>query len=286
MFSTVLGVLPGLELAELTETGLELLATGRPPLGADAQPADVVATWGAAAAATDRPVKQVLAGPYSAGRDGSRGRPSELADSLRASVVALRDAGCSFVEIDEPDALAIAHVEGERRRFVDAHRRLLDGIGDVHVSLAVTGGNLDTAGPATFFDLPYASYAFDLIAGPENWRLVVAAPGDRGIVCGALSAKPDGDETRELLLWAAQYAASTNGRGIERVGLANAPSLAALPPDVALRKLGRIAEAVRIGSMASSGEMAKLLDPRALGLRGGRARRVRLAGRGRSEHEG
>src|SRR6185295_11190342 len=61
---------------------------------------------------------------------------------------------------------------------------------------AVSRGNLDAAGPATFFDLPYASYAFDLIAGPDNWRLAVAAPGDRGIVCGAIDPREGGDEQR------------------------------------------------------------------------------------------
>src|SRR5438094_288969 len=191
-------------------------------------PAAVVGAWRAAAAATDRPVKQVLAGPYSAGRDGAPSRPVELAESLRVTVVALAEAGCPFIEIDESAAEAIAVVAGERQRFVEAHHRLLDVVGGTHVSLALTGANLDGAGPTTFFDLPYASYAFDLIAGPDNWRLIAAAPQDRGIVCGALDPRPNGDETRELLIWAAHYAASTNGRGPNRVGLANAPSLAPL----------------------------------------------------------
>jgi hypothetical protein len=98
-------------------------------------------------------------------------------------------------------------------------------------------------------------------------------------VAGALDPRDEGDETKELLVWAAGYAASTGGRGLERVGLANAPSLAALPWDVALRKLRRIVESTRITG-AASGEMAALLDPRAV-PRSGRARRrggpVRLA---------
>ncbi|HEY7132622.1 MAG TPA: hypothetical protein VH440_10240, partial [Candidatus Limnocylindrales bacterium] len=201
MFSTMLGPIPAIDLAELSATGVELLSTGR-ALPAGATPDEAIEAWRAAAAATDRPVKQVLAGPYSAGRDTARSGPGDLAERLRATVGALAEAGCPFVEIDEPEALAIAVVDGERRRFIDAHRRLLDGIGGVHVSLALTGGNLDGAGPATFFDLGYASFAFDLIAGPDNWRLIVQAPGDRGIVCGALSPAGDGDETPELLVWA------------------------------------------------------------------------------------
>src|SRR5436190_7186226 len=193
MFSTLLGPLPSIDPADLAETGLELLASGSPPAPADTDPRDVVGAWRIASASVDRQVKAVLAGPYSAGRDGPAGEPVALAERLRAIVDALAVAGCPFVEIDEPDALAITVVDGERRRFVQAHRRLADGVADLHLSLALTGGNLDPAGPATFFDLAYASFAFDLIAGPDNWRLIAAAPGDRGIVCGALDPRPDGD---------------------------------------------------------------------------------------------
>jgi methionine synthase II (cobalamin-independent) len=279
VFSTLLGPLPPLTpadaapqtgpaqltsiLGELAGVGLELLATGAPPSSPDAAPTDVVAAWAAAASATDRPVKQVLIGPYSAGRSGGRTRPSAVAESLRSAVDALAAAGCPFVEIDESGALPIAGDETERRRFADAHRVLMRGGATTHVSLALTGGNFDTAGASTFFDLPYASYAFDLIAGPDNWRLVTAAPGDRGVVCGALDARVGGDESPELLVWAAHYAASSNGRGLERVGLANAPSLAELSWSVAVRKLTRLAEGARIAAIDSPREMASLLDPRA-----------------------
>jgi methionine synthase II (cobalamin-independent) len=274
MFSTLLGVLPPREpasregvLRDLADVGIELAATGEPPARPDDRPEDVVAAWRAASAAVDVPVKQVVAGPYSAGRDSGAGRPVELAEALQPTIAALAAAGCPFVEIAEPDALAIAVVEGERRRFVEAHRRLLDGASGIHVSLALTGGNLDAAGPSTFFDLAYASFAFDLIAGPDNWRLIAVAPADRGIVCGALDPKPAGDEAPELLVWAAHYAASTAGRGIDRVGLANAPSLGEVPWDVALRKLRRVAEAGRMAGLRSAEELGAVLDPRAFGGR-------------------
>lgn len=255
-------------IADLEAVGLELLSTGMAPAGgARLDPARVVDAWRAVAGATQRPVKQVLAGPYSAGRRGSRSAPIALAEALQPVIAALVTAGCPLIEIDEPDALPIAVDARERDRFGHAHRRLLDGVDDVHVSLALTGGNLDTAGAATFFDLPYASYAFDLIAGPDNWRLIAATPADRGVICGALDPDANGDETRELLVWAAHYAASTAGRGGDRVGLANASSLAGLTRGVALRKLRVVAEATRIAAVESPNEMAALLDPRAFGRR-------------------
>src|SRR4029079_12190316 len=196
--------------------------------------------------------------------DGRASRPSEIAEAHRATIAALAAAGCEFVEVDESDALAIAVVAGERRRFADAHRRLLDGVPGIHVSLALTGGSFDGAGATTFFDLAYARFACALIAGPDTWRLIAVAPQDRGIVCGALDPRPGGDETPELLVWAAHYAASTAGRGIDRVGLANAPSLTGGSWEVALRKLRLVAEAARLAGMPS-GAMGPRLDPPSYG---------------------
>ena len=154
------------------------------------------------------------------------------------------------------------------RELASALRRATDAVaGRVHLSLVLTGGNVDGLGAATLFDLPFASYAFDLIAGPENWRLIAEAPGDRGIVCGALDPADTADDRPEPLVWAAHYAASTRGRGLERVGLANASSLASLPRDRAIRKLAALAEAARLASIADPHELAASIDPRAVDAR-------------------
>ena len=285
-------------VAELDAAGLEPLTDGRVrrrsalsdwPFDPDA----VVAEWRFAAALTDRAVKQSLPGPYTIARDGLPGRrasgsrierpqgpqgandaaetPANAAlagERLREVVLALAAAGCPMVEIEEPAAIRIGDDEAERRQFVDAHGRLTDGLADlVHLSLAVTGGNADTAGPATFFELPYSSYAFDLIAGPDNWRLIAEAPGDRGIVCGALDASPGSSDGPETLVWAAHYAASTGGRGLDRVGLANASSLGSLDRDVARRKVALLARAAGLAAASSPDELALGLDPRAVDIR-------------------
>ena len=236
-----------------------------------------VADWQFAARATTRAVKQALPGPYSLGRwaipSGSAAAPDRegatlaYAEALNAIVRELRVAGCPLVEIDEPEAALIGDDDRERRLFADAHRRLTGGVHDVHLSLALTGGNADTAGAATFFDLPYASYAVDLIAGPDNWRLVTAAPTDRGIVCGALGSGEHDDDGPELLVWAAHYAASTKGRGLARVGLANAPGLERGSWEAASRKFVRLADAARIAALESASELAEALDPRAVNSR-------------------
>jgi methionine synthase II (cobalamin-independent) len=286
MFATLLGALPRppstvatsddeavrAALAAQEAAGLELLSDGRLRPG---EP--TAARWRLAAAATNRPVKQTLTGPYTAGRD--RAEPADrirvtlsAAETLNTELRSLRDAGCTFVEIDEPAAIAIGGDIRERALFGEAHRRLTDGVDNVHLSLALTGGNADTAGAATFFDLPYASYALDLIAGPDNWRLVTSAPADRGIVCGAMSGSAQRDDGPEILVWAAHYAAST--RGLDRVGLANAPGLDSLEWDVAFAKLARLADAARIAALPSADAIAQSLDPRAVNSRSAALGRV------------
>jgi methionine synthase II (cobalamin-independent) len=255
-------------VAELEDAGLEPLSDGQ--LGpTPTDPRAVVRRWKFAASSTTRAVKQALRGPYS-----QPGPADAAVERLRETIDGLVAAGCPLIEIEEPDAARIGDSSAERRRFSEAHRPLTDGLdASVHLSLVITGGNADTAGAATFFDLPYASYAFDLIAGPDNWRLIAQAPGDRGIVCGALDPRDAASDAPEVLVWAAHYAASTGGRGIVRVGLANASGLGGLTPERARRKARALGEAARLAAVEDPAELASLLDPRAVDIRSAAAGR-------------
>lgn len=213
-------------------------------------------------------VKQALPGPYTLGRRLAPGDPdatTALARALHAEVLALFDAGCPMIEIEEQDAHLIGTDEHERRRFSDAHRLLLDGVTG-HCSLAIVGGNADTAGSETILAAPYRSLAVDLIDGPDNWRLVTKTPGERGIVCGALSTRHPSDDSPELLLWAAAYAAASAGRGRTRVGLATAGGLQGLAWEVAVAKMTALGEAARLAGLPPA-EAAPHLDPRAIDIK-------------------
>lgn len=271
MFATLLGPLPRPPLSVGADPEELLVAVIRAQEAEGLEPIidagfgigdSAVERWRATAALTDRPVKQVVVGPYSSLRAGD----GAIAEAIRSDVLALAAAGCPYIEIHEPAATEIGGDEAERARFGDAHRRLLEGVGGPHLSLAITGGNADTVGVETLLAAPYASLAVDLIAGPDNWRLVAATPGNRGIVCGALSAARNSDDRPEILLWAADYAASTGGRGRDRVGLATASSLAHLPWDVATRKLRILGETARLADMPAE-ERRLHLDPRAVDIR-------------------
>ncbi len=273
MFATLLGALPRPPLdvdastAALVEVAVRAQqAAGLEPLtdGGSARSEGIVDAWRLAAGLTDRAVKQAVVGPYTQGRTVQE--TVARATTLNADLRALAAAGCPLIEVHEPAATMIGSDEAERARFREAHLRLLDGLDGTHLSLAITGGNAHEAGIETLLAAPYDSLALDLVAGPENWRLVVATPGDRGIVCGALSVEPDDDDASELLLWAAAYAASTAARGPARVGLASAGSLEHLGWERALRKLARLGDAARLADLPPD-DLRRAIDPRAVDIR-------------------
>lgn len=299
MFATLLGSLPlpdvteaahGLDAAVIAAVraqeaaNLEPLTDGRlrdPDFDAlvdglfgVSDPVDVVSSWAFAASYTERAVKQALPGPYTVGwmalRDelvvDRRAATLHAAAGLHELVRALAAAGCPLVEIEETEAHQIGADEGERTLFRQAHEQLTNGIDGVHLSLSIAGGAAAEAGIDTILAAPYASLAVDLIEGPDNWNLVARTPRERGVVVGALSAKQH-EEPKEILLWGAHYAASTAGRGIDRVGIGSAGSWAGLDWAEAERRMLALGEAARLAAMPPSAELRRSLDPRAVSAR-------------------
>ncbi len=292
MFATLLGGLPrpdddldrAIEIVVRAQedAGLEPITDGR-LRDRDLRSTSALDSWRYAAGLTERAVKQALPGPYSLGwrldaKSGDRKSATlAAADALATEIDALARAGCPLVEIEESEAHRIGADDDERRLFREAHRRLTAGGGEgsghrsghgseIHLSLSIVGGSAADAGVETILAAPYASLAVDLIAGPDNWNLVTRARGDRGIVAGALSAGGV-DEEKELLIWAAHYAASSGGRGLVRVGLGSAGSYANLTWEVAVRKMRLLGEAARVAALPPSDELVRSLEPKAISSR-------------------
>ena len=248
----------------------------------------LVRTWRAAAAIADRPVAQPITGPYTLAHriypDRSATQRTqftlEFAAHLSAELHALAAAGCPMALIEEPDAVLIGgypadHAnELERELFATTQKRLLAEPSGLHAMLVVTGGSAWEAGPDAILGAPYQSYLFDLITGPDNWYLIREVPGDRGVVCGALRPDSPADQLPELV-WAARYAASSNGRGAERVGLTNATSLEDLDPAAVARAAVTLAKASRLAQVSPDQAVAQGLDPRAIRQPADRPPRVR-----------
>jgi hypothetical protein len=249
----------------------------------------LVRAWQATSALTNRHVAQVVPGPYTMGRRGDQtpvvvtpagtippatvapaadreARTLELADALAGELRALADAGCPMTVVEEPAAVSVGIDPAERSLFVAAQQRLLALVPGLHAMLAITGGSANDTGAETIAAAPYRSFLLDLVAGPDSWYLARALPGERGIVCAAFDPAPrdgrDPGDPTPLLIWAARYAASMRGRGLDRVGLANAGSLADLSPEEATAQLARLARAARLAVMSPRQAVAAGLDPR------------------------
>lgn len=296
MFATLAGCYPSLAdggladvLADQLEAGLGMLGTGA-IVDATVEAGVAVSAWRRADAIVrglvadsglEPPVVKVcLRGPYSIGIGVAPNRRSAhaRAQATRAAAGILNrelrelfEAGVAVVQVQE-DALTAMNgdmsgedMAAERALAAEAFARLLDGVTG-HVSLAITGGNADQVGAATVFDPPFASYLFDLIWGPDNWRLIADAPRDRGIICGVADTRSHDPDSEAVSIWAARYAASLGGRGLERIGLAPAAGLETLPREVARAKLAALAEAARKAGLPDD-ELLTQLDPRAIDAR-------------------
>lgn len=252
----------------------------------------LLAAWKAAAALAPEgaTVAQAVPGPFTLGRlaiDDAVRRTKEageeppppaglnaarfdvtlsVAEALASEIEALIAAGCRMVIVEEPAAVFIGENASERALFANASSRLLAKAGGAHVMLAIVGGSAHEAGGNTFFDQPWASVLVDLVAGPDNWQLVRQVPGDRGIVCAGLRVREDEVEVDQQpeLVWASQYAASANGRGLTRVGLTNATRLADRSPAAARAALRQLAGAVKYAQMPIADAVEAGLDPRTI----------------------
>jgi hypothetical protein len=144
------------------------------------------------------------------------------------------------------------------------HRALLAGLpADAHVTLAITGGDAEALGADAVFAAPYRSHLFDLIAGPDSWRTIASAPGDRGIILGVADATGVRPPGLEEVAWAAGYAASLGGRGMARVGLAPSGGLASLDPARARELIDLLGEAARL-LVGDPELLLRRFDPRAV----------------------
>ncbi len=283
--ATVAAGLSGFEVPESAETGVG--AEGPRPR-AIAEPRwerpITVAAWQRAHAEAQRqaherglqalPVKQTIVGPYSIGRSADPGEVGRTrltlaaAEALNQELRALADAGTPVIQIDE-DALALIRPDDDAERTLaeDAFGRLTDGLEGTHLCLAIGYGNAEHAGPRLLYDAPFSSFLFDLIAGPDNWRLVAHAPTDRGIVCGVADARTEAADEESVMVWAARYAAAINRRGLDRVGLAPSAGVERLSRDAARLKVARLAAAARTAAITDDEELRAVLDPRAVDAR-------------------
>ena len=225
--------------------------------------------WQFLAGLSDLPAKQVLIGPYTVGRlaePSGRSRESTtiaVAEALNREVLALVDAGCPLIQIDEEAAAQIGDDEAEWALVARAHEALTAGLAGrtVHLAFGVPIGAVHRAGYAAILDRPYRSVLFDALGGPEAWRFAFAVPPDVGLIAGVVDAHETALDEIEPQVWAMAWAAAVGDRGADRVGIAPNGSLASMNRFYARRKIDRLGEAIKIASMGPLADIAAALDP-------------------------
>jgi 5-methyltetrahydropteroyltriglutamate--homocysteine methyltransferase len=202
--------------------------------------------------------KAVLVGPYSLARLSDPGEldPARLtlalAEALNQELRALVDAGARVIQLDENALTLIAAADDEERSLVgEALERVTRDISGADLTLAVTMGAAVHAGWPRLFELPFAAFLFDLVAGAQNWDVIARVPSDRTVVCGIADARNTRPDDEALMVNAARYAASLGDRGPDRVGLSPSTGLEYLPRDRARAKIQAVGAAARAAAGAS-----------------------------------
>jgi hypothetical protein len=259
-------------LADQLEAGLGILADGAVrDVTTEEQGSGAIRAWldavevaGMIAGATGLPVTSVkacLTGPLS--MSGPAGR---AIDRIARVLHDLFAAGAPVVQLHEPwlatpEAASAAGRERARSTWLAA----LAGVTG-HVTLAIPGGGASAAGAEVLAAAPFSSYLLDLVTGPGDWRVAAKLPGERGLVLGVADLRTPAQDPLAVLVWAARYAASMQGRGVDRVGLAPSAGLERLTRVAARSRLARLAEAARLAGLPGE-ELAGALEPAAVDAR-------------------
>ena len=271
MFATIVGPYPRpddlddeaalrLAIEDQLLAGVGVLADG-----AVTPDPDAVAAWRRADAmarslATElavepRPLKARLQGPWTSSVPFESERRYDRASKLAAAeagnlaLKALFAAGAPMVQVEEDGLTAIGADDAPARALaIDVFQTLMAGVGG-HVSLSVVGGDPCGAGPEVLYAASFSSHLFDLILGPDGWRVARQAPRERGLVLGVADARVDHRDAVPVSVWAARYGASMGARGLDRIGLAPSAGLEQRSPAVARLKLRGLAEAAAMASL-------------------------------------
>ena len=203
-----------------------------------------VRDWRFAAAASPKPVKALLPGPYTfaklsigEGYASLRDFTLALAAALHQEARALQDAGAPLVQFNEP---AITKHPEDWPLFQEAAAAVTDGL---TVKTAVYTWFGDVAAVDGFFELPFNVFGLDFVMGPANWDALAGFPADRELGLGIVDSRNVKLESVDEIAQAIERA--TRHVSPDRLWVNPSASLEYLPREQAHAKLVRLVEAVR-----------------------------------------
>jgi 5-methyltetrahydropteroyltriglutamate--homocysteine methyltransferase len=199
-----------------------------------------------AKAASRKPVKAVLTGPYTLAKlsldehyRDLRALTLDLARALREESLALTKAGAAFLQYDEP---AILRSPEEIGILEEASRILLDGVPGTRALYTYFGG------ADGIYDrllaLPYEVLGFDLVAGAGTAERILKKAPAKGLAIGVVDARNTKLETPEAVAETVRRFAGAVAP--ERLYVNPSAGLEFLPRERAEEKLRNLARGVRL----------------------------------------
>ncbi|MBI2912215.1 MAG: methylcobamide--CoM methyltransferase [Chloroflexi bacterium] len=196
-----------------------------------------------AAAESPRPVKAVVTGPYTLTALSRTDRPRaevamELAHALREELLALQQAGCPLIQVDEPAALRAGD---DASMVIQTLRELTAGV-TAKLALYTYFGDATGLAP-DLFDLPFQVFGLDFVSGPANFDLLEGLPAGKELGAGLLDARNTKMESTEEIVSALRRISRLVP--LDRVHLNPSCGLEFLPRANAHQKLVRLVAAAR-----------------------------------------
>jgi 5-methyltetrahydropteroyltriglutamate--homocysteine methyltransferase len=202
--------------------------------------------WKFANEKSEKPVKAVVPGPYtlaalSADKHyGSREKVAiAFADALRGEIEALIEAGCEYVQVNDP---VVVFNKDDYGTFHKALTKLLDGFEGAELGVYTWFG--DCRGILEqMLELPCDVIGLDFVAGPENWDAIKEVKFEKKLGAGIVDARNTRLESAQEVTDSVMRVLGSVAR--DRLYVNPSCGLEYVPREVALKKLQTMVEGAR-----------------------------------------
>ncbi|MSQ15616.1 MAG: methylcobamide--CoM methyltransferase [Dehalococcoidia bacterium] len=198
-----------------------------------------------ARAASERPVKVALTGPYTLAAlsedtyyHDKRALVNALAAVLNQEAKALAEAGAEFIQFDEP---SILKAPADFPIVKEAMSVLTAGV-NAKLALYTYFGEAGELAQQ-LFSLPFQVFGLDFVMGPNNYAALKSFPGDKDLAMGIVDARNTKLETVDEIVAAVKKA--KEHVSLDRLYLNPSCGLEFLPRRNAYDKLVRLTEGAK-----------------------------------------
>ena len=145
-----------------------------------------------AQAKSPKPVKTIITGPYTLAKLSRNNFYREfkqlafdLAHILHKEILALEEAGCKYIQIDEP---ALLSFKQELALFLQVYEILTAQLSKAEKTVHFNFGSVEGIYPK-ILDLNVERIGFELTLGHKNWAVIKTAPFNKKLMAGIVDAR-------------------------------------------------------------------------------------------------